>query len=98
MQRREFCKLLTAAAASKALPSLAQSSPNSQSDLPSGFNRLTQSYAEFCALPPEKRIFYKLRDGRIVPVKLDEAAWQPPQWNYNPSPSPAAGGMWDGVR
>jgi alpha-L-fucosidase len=97
MQRREFCRFLAAAAASKALPSLAQSSPNSQSDLPAGFNRLTQDYAEFCSLPPEKRIFYKLSDGKIVPVKLDEAAWQPPQWNYNPSPSQVAGGMWDDV-
>jgi alpha-L-fucosidase len=81
MQRREFCKFLAAAAASKAVPSRAQSSPNGQSDLPAGFNRLTQDYADFCALPPEKRIFYKLSDGKIVPVRLDEAAWLPPQWN-----------------
>jgi len=97
MQRREFCKFLAATAASTALSSLAQSSPNSRSDLPAGFNHFTQDYAEFCALPPEKRIFYKLSDGNIVPAKLDEAAWQPPQWNYNPSPSQVAGGMWDDV-
>ena len=97
MQRRDFCKFLAVTAASKAIPSFAQASPNSQSELPEGFNRYTQSYEDFCALPPEKRIFYKVSDGDIVQAKLDESAWQPPLWNYNPSPLQVAGGMWDDV-
>jgi alpha-L-fucosidase len=67
------------------------------SQLPQGFNRYTRSYAEFCALPPEKRLFYKVTDRKIVETKLDESAWQPPAWNYNPSPIQVSGGMWDDV-
>ncbi len=66
MQRRDFCKLLAIAAASKALPSSAQIAQETQSGLPSGFNQYTQDYAQFCALPPEKRVFYKVSDGKIV--------------------------------
>src|SRR5579862_5574307 len=97
MQRRDFCKVLAMAAASKAVPTIAQTSSSRQSELPEGFNRFTQDYADFCALPPEKRIFYKVSDGNIVPIKLDEAKWQQPAWNYNPAPSQMAGGMWDDV-
>ena len=79
----------------KALPSWPQTAADSQ--LPQGFNRYTQSYAEFCALVPEKRVFYKVTDRRIVEAKLDESAWQPPAWNYNPSPMQVAGGLWDDV-
>jgi alpha-L-fucosidase len=84
-------------AASKALASGAQAASNEQSGLPESFNHYTQDYAEFCALPPEKRIFYKVSDGKIVETKLDEATWQPPLWNYNPSPLQVAGGTWDDV-
>ena len=97
MQRRDFCKLLAVTAASKALASGAQAASNEQSGLPESFNHYTQDYAEFCALPPEKRIFYKVSDGKIVETKLDEATWQPPLWNYNPSPLQVAGGTWDDV-
>ncbi len=40
--------------------------------LPGGFNQYTQDYAQFCALPPEKRVFYKVSDGKIVEERLDE--------------------------
>ena len=56
-----------------------------------------KDYAEFCALPPEKRVFYKVSDGKIVSTKLDESNWQQPAWNYSPAPSQIAGGMWDDV-
>ena len=46
---------------------------------------------------PEKRVFYKVSDGRIVSTKLDESNWQQPAWNYSPAPSQIAGGMWDDV-
>jgi len=65
--------------------------------MPSGFNRYNQDYAQFCALPPEKRVFYKVSGNKIVETTLGEATWQPPAWNYNPSPSPIAGGLWNDV-
>jgi alpha-L-fucosidase len=97
MQRRQFCKSLAMAAASTALPSYGRSSPGGQSGLPPGFNQYTQDYAAFCALPPEKRVFYKVDGGKIVETKLDESNWQQPLWNYTPAPSRIAGGMWDDV-
>ena len=97
MQRRDFCKLLAVTAASKALPSRAEITPSGQSEVPEGFTHQTQDYAEFCAMPPEKRVFYKVSDGKIVETKLDESTWQPPAWNYNPSPLQVAGGTWDDV-
>jgi alpha-L-fucosidase len=65
--------------------------------LPGGFNRYTQDYAQFCALPPDKRVFYKVSDGKIVEERLDEATWQPSAWNYNPVAQSVAGGLWDDV-
>ena len=84
-------------AASAALPSHARSSPAGQLDSPPGFNQYTRDYAAFCALPPDKRVFYKVADGKIVETKLDESNWQQPVWNYSPAPSQMAGGMWDDV-
>jgi alpha-L-fucosidase len=74
MHRRDFCKLLAIAAASKAVPSPAQAAQVNPPGLPSGFNQYKQDYALFCALPPEKRVFYRLSDGKIVEERLDEAA------------------------
>ncbi|HZU08602.1 MAG TPA: alpha-L-fucosidase [Pseudacidobacterium sp.] len=96
MQRRDFCKLLAATAASSALPTFGQSAAEKSSVLPREFNEYTQDYAEFCALPPEKRTFYELSNGRIVPVKLDNATWKPAEWGRPPE-LPVAGGSWDGV-
>ena len=97
MQRRDFCKLLAATAAATALPSSASASTETSSGVPEHFNRLTQSYADFCALPPEKRVFYKISNGRIVETKLDESNWQQPAWNYNPTPQHSPVEMWDDV-
>ena len=94
MERRTFCKLIAAAAAAKIVPSLAQSA---QPDLPPGFNHYSRSYADFCALPPDKRLFYQISGQSIVETKLDEANWQSSLWNYNPTPSSIAGGLWDDV-
>jgi alpha-L-fucosidase len=97
MQRRDFCKLLAATAASTALPSPAHASADTPAGVPENFNRLGQDYAEFCALPPEKRIFYKISNGKIVETTLDESKWQQPAWNYNPTPRHAPVEMWDDV-
>jgi alpha-L-fucosidase len=97
VQRRDFCKLLAATAAAKAVPSPASALNNTQSDVHEGFNQYRESYADFCAKPPEKRVFYKVSDGRIVETKLDESNWQQPAWNYNPTPLHAPVEMWDDV-
>ncbi len=79
------------------MPALARSADENQSNLPPGFNDYTQDYAQFCALPPEKRVFYKVSGNTIAETRLDEATWQPPAWDYNPTPLSIAGGMWDHV-
>jgi alpha-L-fucosidase len=97
VQRRDFCKLLAVSAASKAFLSSAQSASAAQSELPEGFNHYSQDYGEFCALPPEKRVFYKVSGGRIVETRLDESNWQQPAWNYSPVPLHVPAEMWDDV-
>ena len=77
MQRRDFCKLMAAAAASTALPLHAQTSDQPLADLPAGFDKLTEDFAQFCARRPEERVFYALVNGRIVEQKLDESTWHP---------------------
>ena len=96
MQRRDFCKLMAAAAASTALPLHAQTSDEPLADLPAGFDKLTEDFAQFCAKRPEERVFYALVNGRIVEQKLDEAKWHPTGWGKPPK-LPIPGGSWDGV-
>ena len=108
MRRREFVKLMAAAAASTAVPTLAQpGSALAQTTEPAppevpplsaapGFDQLTMDYAQFCATPASERIFYALVDGRIVAEKLDESSWTPTGWG-DPPALPVAGGSWDGV-
>lgn len=97
MKRRKFCKLIAATVASRGIPSLAQTLRKTDPDSTSGFNRYSQDYSEFCAMAPEKRVFYKVSDGKIVQTRLDESTWQPPVWNYSPAPLQVAGGLWDDV-
>jgi alpha-L-fucosidase len=92
LQRRDFCKLLGAAAAWP----LAAQTPETSQGVPEGFNKLTEDYAQFCAKPANERVFYAVQDGRIVTAKLDEATWKPTAWG-NPPALPIAGGSWDGV-
>ena len=96
MQRRDFCKLLTIAAASRPFPALGETAQATQSGLPGGFNQYTQDYAQFCALPPEKRVFYEVSDGKIVETKLNESTWKPTEWGKPPR-LPISGDSWDGV-
>jgi alpha-L-fucosidase len=84
------------AAASQAIPALGRSGQNPATGTPSGFNRFTREYAEFCATPPGQRVFYQVSDGKIVEVKLDEATWKPTEWGKPPK-LPIAGESWDGV-
>lgn len=82
MRRRDFCKSIAFTAAASAIPLFGQSEQDAPPDVPAGFNHYSQSYAEFCDLPPEKRVFYKVSGNRIVETKLDEANWQQSPWNY----------------
>src|ERR1017187_9510642 len=90
MQRRDFCKLIAAAAAARAIQAKGQPALNA----PAGFNKLQQTYEEFCAIPENQRIFYALVDGKIVETKLDDANWTPSAWGQPPE---LPGGSWDGV-
>jgi len=93
MQRRDFCKLIAAAAAAKAVPAIGQ--PTS-STVPAGFNAYRQDYAAFCATPAHDRVFYRVSEGKIVETKLDDANWGPSAWGEPPE-LPIPGGSWDGV-
>ncbi len=95
MQRRDFCKLLSIAAASKAMPAFGQTGQDNLPGLPNGFNRYTQDYAAYCALPPHQRVFYRVSNGTIVEAKLDDAAWRPASFDKPELPIP--GGSWDTV-
>src|SRR5580692_11315751 len=90
MQRRDFCKLIAAAAAARAIPVKGQPAMNA----PAGFNKLHQTYEEFCATPANQRAFYALANGKIVETKLDDATWSPSGWGEPPE---LPGGSWDGV-
>ena len=97
MRRRDFCRLLAATTAAKALPGLGQAAQqNQQSAMPDGFNQLTRDYAQFCGLPPDERVYYTLSGNQIVPTKLDNATWRPTGMG-NPPQLPVPGGSWDGV-
>jgi alpha-L-fucosidase len=97
VQRRDFCKLLAIASAWKGISAFAHATEVDQSALPGRFGEYIQDYAQFCALPPEMRAFYKVSGGDIVKEKLDEATWKSPAFYYNPTGSNVAGGMWDNV-
>ena len=104
MQRRDFCKLIAAAAAATTVPSVVEAaevaqSPAAdaaQSSAPGGFDTLTEDYASFCATPASERVFYALQGGKIVQEKLDETTWEATEWG-GPPKLPIPGGSWDGV-
>lgn len=90
MQRREFCKLIAAAAATGAMQGKSQPIASS----PSAFNKLRQTYEEFCATAEKDRVFYALVDGKIVETRLDNSTWSASEWGKPPE---LPGGSWDGV-
>jgi len=97
MQRREFCKLIAAAAAATAVPAaVAQAEDAAQSPAFHAMDTYTEDYAKFCATPAELRAFYALENGRFIKEKLDEKAWHPTGWGKPPA-LPIPGGSWDGV-
>ena len=83
-----------AAVAANAVPHMAGGQP--AAGLPAGFNRYTQDYAQFCALPPEQRIYYMVSGNSIVETRLDNAKWKPTGMG-DPPKLPIPGESWDGV-
>ena len=97
MQRRDFCKLIAATAATQAVPGFSQAAAAAPSTRPAaGFNKYTMDYAQFCALQPEQRLYYMVSGNSIVETRLDNATWKPTGMG-NPPKLPIAGDSWDGV-
>lgn len=96
MRRRDFCKMMAAAATVSALTSKASSVGAEGTEMPAGWNTLTQDYAAFCATPPGKRVFYAVENGRIVARRLEESSWHAAEWSPPPA-LPVPGDSWNGV-
>ncbi|MGH9616163.1 MAG: alpha-L-fucosidase [Acidobacteriaceae bacterium] len=96
MKRREFCKLIAAAAAATAIPAEGQATGVAQSATFQALDTYTEDYAKFCATPADQRVFYALQGGKFIREKLDEKNWKPTGWGDPPS-LPVPGGSWDGV-
>jgi alpha-L-fucosidase len=110
MERREFCRLVAAAATVIATPAIGeeiQESSNqtgdaAQSPAFKAFDSPTQvrDYAEFCSTPANERQFYAFEDGRFIEEKLDEKDWEFGDFQGNvveAATLPIPGGSWDGV-
>ena len=95
MQRRDFCKLIAAAAAANTLPLGAQTI-DTQSSAFRDFDTLSFDYAKFCAMSPAERQFYAFENGSFMKERLDEKSWKPTAWG-DPPALPVPGGSWDGV-
>ena len=96
MRRRQFCKLIAAAAAAKSLSLRGQAGNPAQSPAFQQFDTPTQDYEDFCAMPADQRSFYALENGQFLTEKLDEKNWKPTAWGDAPE-LPIPGGSWDGV-
>jgi alpha-L-fucosidase len=81
-------------AATAALPGMARRAL--AGGVPPAFDRLTRSYARFCAAPQMQREFYALHGASITPERLRESSWRPTEWGQPPE-LPVPGGSWDGV-
>jgi alpha-L-fucosidase len=110
MKRREFCRLVAAAAAAIAAPAIGEQSQESaeqtgdavQSPVFKTFDSPTEvrNYAEFCATPASERQFYEFENGQFLKEKLDEKTWKSGDFQGNvveAATLPIPGGSWDGV-
>ena len=91
MIRREFCKILGAAAAAMAT---VKTWPRRLPDETA--NPESLDYARFCALPESERTFSAVSGDQIVTKKLDPAAWKATEWG-SPPKLPGISDSWDGV-
>ncbi|MHB8655785.1 MAG: alpha-L-fucosidase [Terriglobia bacterium] len=98
MRRRNFLRLLSGLAATPGLGFLSDlahgQSPAgpSVSSYPDGFNQFTNDYSAFCAQQEGDRVFYALRDGHIVSVRLNNEDWKPSGFDSAEPDLPVAGG------
>jgi alpha-L-fucosidase len=91
MHRRDFCKVLGAAA------TVAATAKGWAKPLLAGAHEAQSSdYAQFCALPESERIFSIVSGDRIVAEKLDPAGWKPNTYDA-PEKLPGIPDSWDGV-
>lgn len=110
MKRREFCRLVAAAATAIAAPAIGAeaqqpSEPTgdiAQSTAFKAFDSPTQArnYGEFCAAPANERQFYAFRNDQFIEEKLDEKTWEFGDFQGNvveAATLPIPGGSWDGV-
>ena len=98
MHRRDFCKLLAIAAASKAVPSSGQTCAGE----PAWIAEWVQSvHAGLCSVlrvaAGEESLLQGERRTRSSRNGSMKPTWQPPAWNYNPVAQSVAGGLWDDV-
>ena len=93
MNRRKFCNLLAASAAATVTGRIRASG---NVELPPRFDQLTETYAEYCATPANKRTFYALNHGKVVPEKLNNKTWKPTLFWDSPT-LPIPDGSWRGV-
>src|SRR5512146_1885963 len=94
MRRRSFFKMMAGTAAAAALPAAARR--GLANGAASAFDRIRQTYAQFCATPERQRVFYTLRDNAIARERLTESSWRPTEWGHPPA-LPVPAGSWDGV-
>jgi alpha-L-fucosidase len=94
MRRRGFFRTMAGAAAAAAVPVGVRRALGGNAALP--FDRVSQTYARFCATPQRQRVFHSLRDQAITSERLRESGWQPTEWGHPPE-LPVRGGSWDGV-
>jgi alpha-L-fucosidase len=94
MRRRSFFRIVAGTAATAALPGMARRAL--AGGVAPAFDRLTRSYARFCAAPRMQREFYALHGASITPERLRESSWRPTEWGQPPE-LPVPGGSWDGV-
>jgi alpha-L-fucosidase len=91
MKRREFCRLVAAAATTIAAPAIGEKTQESseqtgdaaESPAFKAFNSSTQDYAQFCATPANERQFYAFEDSRFIAEKLDEKTWEAGEFHEN---------------
>jgi alpha-L-fucosidase len=101
VQRRDFCKLLAAAATVEGWMGGEHAASAQSSPALNAFDTLTEDYAHFCARPADQRIFFELQKEQFVRETLEEAHWMiSPNSESGPRMPPALpvpSGSWNGV-
>lgn len=97
MERRAFCRLAALAAVSRVFATAGEPVDGAQAALQQFPDAAALDYGQFCALPPEKRVFYRISGNRIVRTALNDSSWHVTPDNFTMPSGPIGGGLWDGV-